>query len=267
MSTRNGNRRRIPAQTIVGATLICLVVVCSVFAPWIASYPPNTSSVNILQAPSAEHLLGTDGLGRDVLSRILHGGQVSIAIGIGAAITATLIGVPLGLCAGFLGGRVDTFISYFINIFIALPGLIVALIITAMVGPSLVNLIFILGFVNWPQLARMVRGQTLALRERMFVEAALSAGASPAWVIRHHIEPNTRSLVWSQFALTVATAIFTSSSLSFLGLGIPAPQADWGGMVRSGTDFLAINPAAALAPSVCVGITILGFYLIRAPGR
>lgn len=256
-------RRKFPVQTLIGLMLIAIVVLCSICAPLLTPYSPERSSIDILMTPSLAHPLGTDDLGRDILSRVLHGGRASIVIGIGAAIIAVLIGVPVGLCAGFVGGRVDMLIMYVLNLFIALPGLIVALIITAMAGPSVVNLVLILGLVSVPELARMIRGQTLALREKMFVEAALSAGAGPAWIIRNHIEPNTRNLVWSQFSLTVATAIFTSSSLSFVGLGIPPPQPDWGGMVRSGTDFLAINPAAALAPSFCVAITILGFYLIR----
>jgi peptide/nickel transport system permease protein len=182
----------------------------------------------MLVLPSPAHLLGTDDLGRDIASRVVYGARTSLSIGFGATIVAMAIGIPLGLTAGYIRGRVDTVLVAVIDLFIALPGLVLALIITVMVGPTLRNLVLVLGFVMWPPIARLVRGQTLAVLETVFVEAARAVGGSQAWIIRRHVWPNILPVVASQFAVSVSFAIFTSASLSFLGLGIPAPTADWG---------------------------------------
>lgn len=246
----------------IGSTLVAATCLCAILAPLIAPYDATKSSVFFLQGPSAQHLFGTDDLGRDILSRVIYGSITSLQIGIGAAIVAVLIGAPIGLVAGYYRGIVDAILVPIIDLFLALPGLVLALIITVMVGPSLANLILILGFVMWPTVARLVRGQTLATRELGFIEAAKAAGASPAWIISRHVWPNVMRVVAAQFAVTVSFAIITSASLSFLGLGIPPPTPDWGSMVRSGFDFLAINPAMSLAPGAAIGALVLGFYLL-----
>jgi peptide/nickel transport system permease protein len=261
---QTSRRSWIPISTTraIGLILISIVTLAAVFAPLISPYSPLETSMDILLQSSPNHLLGTDELGRDLLSRVIYGGRVSLSVGIGAAAMAALIGLPMGLLAGYFGGYTDAAISYVINLFIAMPTLVLALMITAVIGASFVNIILVLGFVNWPRLARLVRGETLVIRERLFVEAAQVAGANGWWILRRHIEPNTRRLVWPQLSLTVADAIFTASSLSFLGLGIPPPQPDWGGMVRAGIDFLPISPLFAIGPSLAVAITISGFYLL-----
>lgn len=253
---------RLTINGIVGLAIIATVVGVSICAPLLAPYSPYESGLELVASPSVNHLLGTDDLGQDILSRLLFGGRISLAIGFGAALISTLIGVPLGLIAGYFGGVTDACISYFINFFVSMPSLVLAVLITAVIGPSLLNLVLVLGFVGWPPMARLVRGQALVIREKMFVEAARIAGAGSTWILWHHVRPNLSRLVWSQLSLNVAQAIFTSSSLSFLGLGVPPPQADWGGMVRVGGNYLAINPAMAIAPSVAVAFTILGFYLM-----
>ena len=249
-------------RRIVGFALIGLILACALLAHWIAPYDPLRSSVAMLSPASAAHFLGTDELGRDVLSRVIYGARTSLAIGSGAALVAMLIGAPVGLMAGYFGGRLDIVTVMLIDLFVALPGLVLALVITVMVGPSLQNLALVLGFVMWPSVARLIRGQVLPIREATFVEAARAAGGSPAWIISQHIWPNTMRVVAAQFAVSVSFAIFTSSSLSFLGLGIPPPTPDWGGMVRAGYDFLAINPLLSLGPGAAVGVTVLGFYLV-----
>ncbi|MER8447365.1 ABC transporter permease [Mesorhizobium sp. M1066] len=175
---------------------------------------------------------------------------------------AVLIGAPIGLIAGFFRGWIDFFLVQIIDIFIALPGLVLALIITAMLGPSVVNLAVTLGVVTAPTVARLVRGQVFVVREMVFVEAARATGASSFWIIRHHIMPNTMRVVWAQFAINVAFAIFTSASLSFLGLGVPPPAPDWGGMVRDGSMFLPILPLLSLGPGAAVALTVFTFYLV-----
>ena len=249
-------------RRIVGFALIGLILACALLAHWIAPYDPLRSSVAMLSPASAAHFLGTDELGRDVLSRVIYGARTSLAIGSGAGLVAMLIGAPVGLMAGYFGGRLDIVTVMLIDLFVALPGLVLALVITVMVGPSLQNLALVLGFVMWPSVARLIRGQVLPIREATFVEAARAAGGSPAWIISQHIWPNTMRVVAAQFAVSVSFAIFTSSSLSFLGLGIPPPTPDWGGMVRAGYDFLAVNPLLSLGPGAAVGLTVLGFYLV-----
>jgi peptide/nickel transport system permease protein len=249
-------------SVIIGLAIIVPLALCAVAAPWIAPYDPTKTGIALFQLPSAKYWLGTDQLGRDLLSRVIYGTRVSLLIGAGAAVVAAIIGVPIGLAAGYLGRTVDLLAMQFINLFIALPGLVLALIIIEMTGPSLFNIIVVLGFVSWPGVARLVRGQAFAIRESLFVEAARAVGGGSAWIISRHIWPNVFRLVAVQLATVVALAIFTSSSLSFLGLGIPPPTPDWGGMVRDGVDYLTINPLMSLAPGFAVSLSVVGFYLL-----
>jgi peptide/nickel transport system permease protein len=245
-----------------GLAIILLVVCIVFFAPLLAPFDPTASSVFFLNPPDTQHWLGTDDLGRDTFSRLLFGGRSSLLVGTGSAIIATLVGVPIGLASGYVGGKLDLAVSQIIDLFIALPGLVLGLVITAVVGPTLVNLILVLGMVSWPRTARLTRGQALAVRESVFVEAARASGGDAAWIIRRHIWPNVTRIVAAQFALTVAYSIFTSSSLSFLGLGVPPPEPDWGEMVRTGFNYLTLNPSMSMAPSAAVALTVFGFYLV-----
>ena len=249
-------------QVWIGAMVVATVVTAAAFAPQLATHNPMRSSIDFLQGPSSEHYFGTDELGRDVYSRVLHGAKISLIVGIGAAVVATLIGVPIGLLAGYRGGKVDLFVVQLIDLFIALPGLVLALIITVMIGVSIDKLMIVLGFVTWPVVARLVRGQVMNIRESLFVEAARALGGRAMWIVWTHILPNILRVIAAQFSITVSLAIFTSASLSFLGLGIPPPTPDWGGMVRAGFDFLSINPLISLAPGGAVAVTVFGFYLM-----
>jgi peptide/nickel transport system permease protein len=251
----------IPRRAI-GFCIIAGVAACAALAPVLATHDPVASGIDVLAQPSLDHWLGTDDLGRDVFARVLHGARVSLVIGFGAALVAAAIGVPVGLVSGYSGGMVDLLAVQVIDLFIALPGLVLALIITAMVGPTLPNLVLVLGVVMWPTVARLVRGQVLALRETVFVEAARALGGGAGWIIVRHVWPNVMRIVAAQFAVTVSAAIFTSASLSFLGLGLPPPTPDWGGMVRDGFQFLALNPVMSLGPGGAVIATVLGFYLV-----
>ena len=249
-------------NVLIGLTIVSLVAACAIAAPWLATYDPTTTSVLLFDTPSSKHWFGTDQLGRDVLSRVIHGARVSLMIGAGAAIVAGLIGVPIGLAGGYLGQTVDLVAMQVINLFIALPGLVLALIIIAMTGATMSNIIVVLGFVAWPGVARLVRGQAMSIRESVYVEAARAVGGGTFWIISRHIWPNVFRLVAVQLATVVAFSIFTSSSLSFLGLGVPPPTPDWGGMVRSGVDYLTVNPFMSLAPGGAVALTIFGFYML-----
>ncbi|MBV9152027.1 MAG: ABC transporter permease [Alphaproteobacteria bacterium] len=246
----------------LGIVLVGGIAAVATLAPLLAPQDPYASGIDMLVLPSAAHWLGTDDLGRDVLSRVIYGSRASLAIGFGAAVVAMSIGVPVGLVAGTLRGSVDIVLAALIDLFIALPGLVLALIITVMIGANLRNLILVLGFVMWPPIARLVRGQALAIREALFIEAARATGGRSLWIVRRHVWPNVLPVVAAQFSISVSFAIFTSSSLSFLGLGIPPPAPDWGGMVRAGYDYLALNPWISLAPGTAVSLTVMGFYLI-----
>jgi len=251
----------------IGSLIVLSACAVALLAPVLAPDDPTKSSVFFLHGPSRLHLLGTDELGRDILSRVIYGTRTSLAIGVGASLVAVILGAPVGLAAGYLGGRIDIVAVQMIDLFIALPGLVLALIITVMVGPSLQNLVLVLGFVMWPVVARLVRGQTFAVREHAYIEAAVAAGGSSFWIIRRHVWPNIFRIVAAQFAITVSFAIITSASLSFLGLGIPPPVPDWGSMVRSGFDMLAINPALSLAPGSAIAALVLGFYLLGSSSQ
>lgn len=247
---------------IVGAGIILIVGMIAVLAPGLSPHGPTESSFNVLRGPSPDYWFGTDELGRDILSRLIHGSRTSLVVGLGAALVAVFGGAPVGLVAGYFRGRTDVAIVQIIDLFIAMPALVLALIITAMIGPTIENLVIVLGFVMAPTVARLVRGQVLNIRETTFVEAAEAVGGSPTWIIRKHIWPNIMRVVAAQFSITVSFAIFTSASLSFLGLGTPPPTPDWGGMVRTGYEFLSINPLMSLAPGGAVAFTVLGFYLV-----
>ena len=254
-------------RALIGIAVIATALAVALLAPMLAPYDPAKSSVFFLQPPTAEHLFGTDELGRDILSRVIYGTRTSLVIGVGAALLAVIVGAPVGLTAGYLGGKTDIVVVQLIDLFIALPGLVLALIITVMVGPSVQNLVLVLGFVMWPVIARLVRGQTLAVREHAYIEAAVAAGGSTFWIIHRHVWPNIFRIIAAQFAVTVSFAIITSASLSFLGLGIPPPAPDWGSMVRSGFDVLAINPALSMAPGGAIAALVLGFYLLGNSGK
>ena len=246
----------------VGLVLLIIITSVAIFAPMIAPYGPDATTVDVLSPPSADFLLGTDSLGRDVLSRIIYGTRISLQVGAAAAIVAVLIGAPVGLVAGYFRGRIDFFLVQLIDLFIALPGLVLALIITAMLGATVENLAITLGVVTAPTVARLVRGQVFVVRETLFVEAAKATGAKSMWIIRHHVLPNVARVIWAQLAINVSYAIFTSASLSFLGLGVPPPAADWGSMVRDGASYLPILPFLSLGPGGAVALTVFVFYLI-----
>ncbi len=246
----------------LGLALVLVIALASVFAPLITGRDPNASGDDLLAPPSAGHWFGTDDLGRDVFTRTLHGGRISLTLGLGAAVVGCLVGVPMGIAAGFARGWASTVLTQIIDLFIALPALVLALVVTVVIGPTLANLMIVLGLVQWPGMARLVRGQSLALREMPFVEAAWATGNTPAAVVRRHIWPNLARVVAAQFAISVSAAIFTSASLSFLGLGLPPPTPDWGGMVQGGFEYLALNPLLCLGPGGAVTLTIFAFYVL-----
>jgi len=248
-------------QAYFSQAVLAIVVFCALFAPLIAPYNPTDQDyVALLNAPSAQHLLGTDDLGRDVLSRIIFGSRISLEVGIIAVGIALSIGVTLGLLAGFIGGAADNVIMRFVDAVQAFPALILALAITAALGPGIGNAMIAIGFVSMTTIARLTRGQTLSEREREYVAAARVVGVSPITIMARHIWPNVTAPIIVQATLMVATAIVTEASLSFLGVVPPTPS--WGAMLRSGSLYLETAPWLAFAPGIAIFITVLAFNFV-----
>jgi peptide/nickel transport system permease protein len=247
---------------LVGLAIVIMIAAVGAFAPPIVPHDPFRSSANVLGGHTATNWFGTDDLGRDIFSRVVLGARTSLMIGVAGASVSVLIGAPIGLVAGYFTHRAGILLDPVIDLFLAMPALVLALIITAMIGATFQNIVLVLGFVMWPITARLVRAQAQALRDAPFVEAARAAGGSAPWILWKHVWPNLMRVVAAQFAIMVSFCIFTSASLSFLGLGIPPPTPDWGGMVRQGFDYLSINPLMSLAPGAAVTLTAVGFYLM-----
>ena len=246
-----------------GLAVSAIVIFCAIFADVISPYDPNLQDYTAFTAPpSAEHLLGTDDLGRDVLSRIIHGTRVSLQVGIIAVGIAVTLGVTLGLVSGYSGGWVDDVIMRLIDAVQAFPGLILALAITAALGPGIGNAMIAIGFVSTPGFARLTRGQTLSVRERDFVAAARVLGISPLRIMFRHIWPNVTAPIIVQATLMMASAIVTEASLSFLGVGVKPPTPSWGAMLRTGSQYLEVAPWIGIAPGVAIFLTVLAFNFV-----
>ncbi|MCC7371708.1 MAG: ABC transporter permease [Chloroflexi bacterium] len=243
--------------------IVLLVVACAVLAPFISPYDPNRQQLlKTLQAPSAEHLLGTDENGRDVLSRILYGTSVSLKAGVISVSIALALGVVSGLTSGYFGGRVDNLIMRGMDALLAFPTLVLALAITATLGPGLSNAMIAIGIVYTPIFARLTRGQVLSVREREFVEAARTIGAGHVRIMGRHILPNVIAPLIVQVSLSIALAILAEATLSFLGLGVQPPDPSWGSMVSRGKDYLDMAPWLAFAPGGAILLAVMGFNFL-----
>ncbi len=246
-----------------GGLLVATLILVAVFAHALTSFNPARPDMSsLLQAPTSRHWLGTDDLGRDVLTRIMYAGRVSLLVGLGAMAIAAVIGVTAGLLAGYVGGWTDQVISLFIDAVYSFPTLVLAVAIVGVFGPSLNNAVVAIGIVSVPRFARLIRGQVLTLRERDYVEAARATGATGSRIITRHLLPNVAGLITVQATLTMASAILTEASLSFLGLGVRPPTPSWGSMLRFGYPFLETAPWLALSPGAAILLAVLGFNLL-----
>lgn len=240
--------------------IFSIIALSAIFAPVIERYPPDAISLrDKFQPPSAEHWLGTDRLGRDVWSRTVNGGRVSLAVGLIAALISTLIGLFFGALSGYYGGWADMFVMRFTDVFLTFPPIIIMLAIAAFVGQSIVNVILIIGLLSWPTTARLVRGQVLAVREEQFVLASRSLGARNSRLINQHVLPNTIAPLLAEVTFAVGAAILTEAGLSFLGLGVPLPTPSWGNMLETARslDILENGPWMWVPPAIMTLLTIL----------
>ncbi|TRZ40431.1 ABC transporter permease [Niallia circulans] len=254
---------------VVGAVIVLFTVVIAIFAPLLAPYDPGkVAPLMRLKPPmwmeggTIEHILGTDNLGRDILSRILYGSRVSLIVGIGAVLVSGLIGAVLGLLAGFYGGWINAIIMRTADAFLAIPTILLMLVVLAVVGPGLSTLIFVIGITNWVSYARVVRGEVLSIKEREFIKSVVAIGARKSRIIFLHILPNVISSFIIISGMSVATTIVLEASLSFLGLGIKSPAVSWGGMLSDGRQYVATAWWVATFPGLAITITVLGVIFL-----
>lgn len=243
---------------VISAVLLVILLLAAIFAPVLTPYDAVTGdTANRLQSPSAAHWLGTDEMGRDVLTRLLYGARISLAVGIVPTLVSLVLGVALGMTAGFLGGKIDYIIMRFADVMLAFPSLLLAMVIMYTLGGGVVNIFLALALVGWASVARVVRSETISLKESEYVEAARSMGVSPWKIMLRHILPNCLPSLIVLFTLNIPSAILSESSLSFLGIGVQLPNSSWGLMVNMGRQFLYDAPWISLAPSVAIMLVVL----------
>ena len=252
-------RKRI---AMVGLGIVVLMMLAAIFAPLVAPNDPYDQQLHLArQAPSREYPLGTDNLGRCVLSRLIYGTRVSLSVGFMVVTLRGLIGIPAGLVAGFYGGKVDSIIMRVTDVFIAFPGILLAIAVMAVWGPGIFNVMLALAIVGWPQFARLVRGEVLGLKEQEFVEAGRAMGLTDSHLIFKYLLPNILGVVVVYGTLGLAAPIVSEAALSFLGLGTMPPTISWGRMLAEGRRYMRHLPWLATYPGVAITITVLGFNL------
>ncbi|HSO93600.1 MAG TPA: ABC transporter permease [Candidatus Dormibacteraeota bacterium] len=258
---RRLRRNRLALAAFIYLALLAVVAIVAIFY---TPYPMAHQGVATpYSSSSSSHWLGADAQGRDILSRLMIGAQISLIVGVGTQLVVLAVGLPLGLLAGYYRGWFDTVLSLLINVFYGIPDLLVALILVVIIGrSSLWVIIFAIAVTRWMDMARLVRGQTLSLREREFVEAARSTGAKPGKIIFKHILPNALGPVIVQATFGVPQAILFEAFLSFLGLGVPPPTPSWGSMAADGIAAMRISPHIVLAPAIALSLTLMAFNFL-----
>ena len=271
-SLRQGHLRRWIGSTLgflaghkvmaLGGLVVCVFAFAAVFAPVIAPYPPNQiDTTSSLQAPSSAHLFGTDALGRDLLSRVIFGARMSLFI----ASVSVVIGGAVGTILGLVAARFRWFegmILRVMDVLLAMPDLIIALVIIALLGPGITNMIIAIATYQVPQYTRLVYGLAFGVRQRLFVDAAIVSGESTRAVLFRYILPNCLGPIVVQTTLLIPSAVGTAATLSFLGLGVPPPTAEWGAMLQDGLTYVATNPALILIPGAALTLVVLGFNIL-----
>jgi peptide/nickel transport system permease protein len=247
----------------VGAAIVLLTVVGAMIAPWAVPYDPAGQELALrLERPSLEHPFGLDELGRDILSRVLAGARISLFVGLTVVGISSLVGVLLGSIAGYFGGWLDDVISRTIDVLLAFPGILLAIALVAVLGPSLANVVMALSAIGWVGYARLVRGQVLKARELEFVQAARALGAGTPRILLRHVVPTTMPAVMVQATLGMAGSILAEASLSFLGLGVQPPTPSWGTMLNGGRLHLLDAPHLTIFPGAAIAVLVLGFNFL-----
>lgn len=243
--------------------VVVLLVFIAVFAPLIAPYDPYAQDLtNMLQAPSAEHLFGTDEYGRDILSRVIYGCRVSLSVGVVSQAIALVIGFFAGVCAGYFGGKVDAVISFVIQVFSSFPFLLFAIVIMYALGAGLVNLYVALGLLGWASTARLIRGDVMRLKDSEYIQSCILSGGKSWRIIMRHLLPNCVSTLIVTTTLGIPSAIMSEASLSFLGLGVQAPMASWGQMINAAQSYIQSATYYSVIPGIAIIITVMAFNLL-----
>ena len=247
----------------VGAAIVILIVGAALFAPWVVAFDPASQELALrLEGPSERHWFGLDELGRDILSRVLIGARVSLMVGFVVVAVSASVGLAMGSIAGYYGGRVDQIISRVMDVLLAFPGLLLAIALVAVLGPSLGNVVLALTVIGWVGYARLVRGQVLRAREFEYVVAARALGAGPWRALTRHVLPSALPAVTVQATLGMAAAILSEAALSFLGLGVQPPTPSWGTMINGGRSHLLDAPHLTVFPGVFLALVVLGFNFL-----
>lgn len=243
--------------------IVILLVLVAVFAPFIAPYDPNKQELaNKLLAPNAEHLMGCDEYGRDILSRCIYGCRISLSVGLISQLIAMVIGYFMGVCAGYFGGKIDAAISFVIQVFSSFPSLLFAMALMFALGSGLINLYIALGLLSWSGTARLIRGNVLQLKEKSYVKACVIDGGGNFRVIMKHLLPNCIPTLIITVTMGIPSAILSEASLSFLGLGVSPPTASWGAMISSSKDFIRTSTFYSLFPGLCIILTVIAFNML-----
>lgn len=245
---------------VAGGVFVLLMIVVAILADVLMPFPYDKSSLSHAnEAPNATYLLGTDYIGRDILSRIIFGARVSLLVGLGAQVIVLLIGIPIGAIAGYYGGKLDLYLMRFVDVMYAFPQLLFVILITTMLSAGLFNIFIAIGLTGWVGLARQVRAQVLSLREREYVKAARVAGASGPYIIARHLIPNALTVIIVSLTFGIPLAIFTEATLSFLGQGIKPPIPSWGQMVGENQQYLRSYWHMTVFPAIALAFTMLSF--------
>jgi peptide/nickel transport system permease protein/oligopeptide transport system permease protein len=248
---------------MAGLLFVLLLALLAIFAPLVSPYNPYIVDLdNSLLPPSLHHWLGTDNFGRDVLTRIIYGARISLVVGLVPSFIALVIGTAMGILSGYVGGRTDFVVMRLADMMIAFPSLLLAMVVMYTLGANLFNIFIALALVGWAGVARVVRAQTLALKEKEFIEAARANGTSRLTIMGHHIFPNVVPTLIVLFSLSIPDAIMWESSLSFLGVGVQPPASSWGLLVSAGKDYLFQAPMVAVAPGVAILVAVLAFNFV-----
>ena len=248
---------------VLGLVIVLIYIIVAIFAPLLAPYDPVKQDLaNMLQTPGPKHLLGTDEMGRDILSRIIYGARISMKVGFYAVGVAFVIGIPLGIFAGYFGGKVDLLIMRAMDVLLACPGILLSIVFVSVLGPNLDNAILSVGIYTVPNFARMARGETLALRNSEFIEAARAMGSGDIRIVFSHILINIVSPMIVMGTLSFGTAIITTSGMGFLGIGAQPPTPEWGAMLSSGRQYLLVAPHVTTYTGLAILFLVLGLNLL-----
>ncbi len=256
--------REKPLATFGGA-VVSVLILTSIFADLIAPFDPNEiiSLRDRLSFPSWDHLLGTDQIGRDVFSRIVHGARISVIVGLSAAALDTVVAAGIGIASGYIGGKLDLSVQRFVDAWMSFPGLVIILTIMAVLGPGIVQIIAVLGVSAGIRSSRVVRGATISVKENVYIQAAMAVGCSTSRILTHHILPNVMAPIIIIFTIAVGGSILSEASLSFLGFGVPPPAPSWGGMLsREGRIYMLQAPWLSLWPGIALSVVVYGVNVL-----